>query len=103
MRLRLASVVLLPVVAIALFAAHRAAGHPSIVTTRPDGTLAITPAARAASFHFEPSVTPGDRAWILAAVAGARPEARRLIAEVDGLVTISTGSDALTAGGVTTM
>jgi hypothetical protein len=51
---------------------------------------AITPAERAATFRFAPSVAPADRAWILAAIASARPEARRLIGEVDGAVTITT-------------
>ena len=41
---------------------------------------------RAASAHFAPGVPAMDRAWIEAAVASARPEAQRLIAEVDGLV-----------------
>ena len=31
-----------------------------------------------------------DRPWILAAVAKARPEAARLIDEVDGLITVTT-------------
>jgi hypothetical protein len=31
-----------------------------------------------------------DRAWVLAAVAAARPEARRLIDEVDGLIEVRT-------------
>src|SRR4051794_32389241 len=41
---------------------------------------------RAAGARFAPDVPPGDRAWIQAAIDGARPEAQRLIAEVDGLV-----------------
>jgi hypothetical protein len=40
---------------------------------------------RAATFTFS-GVTPQDRAWILGSIASARPEAQRLIAEVDGLV-----------------
>jgi hypothetical protein len=46
----------------------------------------ITAAQRDATARFSPEVPVGDRAWIEAAIAGARPEARRLVAEVDGLV-----------------
>jgi hypothetical protein len=59
-------------------------------TVRAPSEAAITPAVRAATFRFAADVTPADRAWILAAVAGARPEARRLIDEVDGRVEIAT-------------
>jgi hypothetical protein len=45
---------------------------------------------RAATLRFAPGVTPEDRAWILAAVGSARPEARRLIDEIDGLVEMRT-------------
>jgi hypothetical protein len=48
---------------------------------------------RAATFTFS-GVTPQDRAWILASIAGARPEAQRLIAEVDGVVEIRTDLNA---------
>jgi hypothetical protein len=54
------------------------------------GEPEITPAIRAETLHFAPEVTPADRAWISAAIASARPEARRLIDEVDGLVTVRT-------------
>jgi hypothetical protein len=54
------------------------------------GEFEITPELRAATLQFAPEVTPGDRQWILAAIAGARPEAQRLVNEVDGLVTIRT-------------
>ena len=47
----------------------------------------ITAAQRNASAAYASTVPPGDRRWIEAAVAAARPEAQRLIAEVDGLVT----------------
>ena len=49
----------------------------------------ITPEIRAATLNLD-SVAPQDRVWIQAAIATARPEARRLIAEVDGLVTVRT-------------
>ena len=41
---------------------------------------------RAAGARYDASVPETDRAWIEAALAAARPEAQRLIAEVDGLV-----------------
>ena len=47
----------------------------------------ITAAQRNASASYASTVPPGDRQWIEAAIAAARPEAQRLIAEVDGLVT----------------
>ena len=49
-------------------------------------TPRITGAQRAAGARFSADVPELDRAWILAAIAAARPEAQRLIAEVDGLV-----------------
>ena len=53
-------------------------------------TLGITAAERTRGLTFASGVAAGDREWILAAVAKARPEAARLIDEVDGLVTVST-------------
>jgi hypothetical protein len=78
----------------------------SLFALRPDrgagfsasGEAEITPAVRSATLHFAPEVTPADQAWILAAIGGARPEAQRLISEVDGLVEVRTdlaGSDAI--------
>jgi hypothetical protein len=49
----------------------------------------ITPAIRAATLNLD-EVRPEDQAWIRAAIATARPEAQRLIAEVDGLVRVKT-------------
>jgi hypothetical protein len=54
------------------------------------GSREISAETRAATLRFAPAVTPKDRAWILAAIAKARPEAQRLIAEIDGLVEIRT-------------
>jgi hypothetical protein len=67
----------------------------SLFALRAHGAIAgadgeITPAVRAQTLHFAPEVTPADQAWIRAAIATARPEAQRLIAEVDGLVTVRT-------------
>ncbi len=50
------------------------------------GMPRITAAQRAAAARYAATVPPGDRQWIEAAIAAARPEAQRLIAEVDGLV-----------------
>jgi hypothetical protein len=63
------------------------------LTTSDGDTVDITDRARAGGLTFAPGVAPGDRAWILAAVARARPEAAGLIAEVDGLVRVGTYSD----------
>jgi hypothetical protein len=49
----------------------------------------ISAAERAATFTFAPSVAPYDRQVVLDAVARARPDARRLVAAVDGLVDLS--------------
>jgi hypothetical protein len=49
----------------------------------------ITPEIRAATLNLD-SVAPQDRVWIQNAIATARPEAQRLIAEIDGLVTVRT-------------
>lgn len=54
------------------------------------GANEISAQTRAASLRFAPDVTPRDRAWILAAIGRARPEAQRLIAEIDGLVEVRT-------------
>jgi len=51
---------------------------------------AVDPQVKAASFTFDASVTPQDQEWILGAVAKVRPEARQLIDDVDGMVTIGT-------------
>jgi hypothetical protein len=54
------------------------------------GPSEISDETRAAGLSFAPAVTAGDRAWIQAAIAAARPEAQRLIGEIDGLVTVRT-------------
>jgi hypothetical protein len=55
------------------------------------GARLLAADARRAPLRFAPSVAPGDRDMILAAVAGARPEARRLIHLVDGLTEVVVG------------
>jgi hypothetical protein len=54
------------------------------------GTVEVSAETRAATLTFAPEVTPADRAWVMAAIQSARPEAQRLIAEIDGLVEIRT-------------
>jgi hypothetical protein len=61
-----------------------------VLTTSDGDTVDVTDAARNAGLRFAAGVAPAQREWIGAAVARARPEAARLIAEVDGLVTIGT-------------
>jgi hypothetical protein len=89
------------VVLLAGAAAVRAQQHADAAVTR-FGTPVreITPEIRAAGLRIAPTVAPKDRAWILAAIAHARPEAQTLIAEVDGLVEITTraGGEALPGG-----
>jgi hypothetical protein len=50
----------------------------------------IAPEVRAAGLRFAPEVSEKDRKWILAAIDQARPEARQLIDDVDGMVTVTT-------------
>ncbi|HEY6762889.1 MAG TPA: hypothetical protein VI318_25525 [Baekduia sp.] len=52
----------------------------------------VSTAERAATFTFDPSIAPSDRAAILTAVSHAKPPARALIDEVDGLVDLHVGA-----------
>jgi hypothetical protein len=72
-----------------------------VLTTSDGDTVDVTDDARAATLAFAPGVAPADRAWIAQAVARARPEAARLIAEVDGLVEVRAYADAGPVLGVT--
>jgi hypothetical protein len=85
-------IALLAVVALAAVR-HARARVQSVQAARP----AITKEVRAAGLRFSPSVSPQDRQLIEHDIALARPDARRLIAIVDGLVTISVGDTS--AGG----
>jgi hypothetical protein len=71
------------------------------LTTSDGDTVDITDAARARGIGFAPTVAEADRQWILAAIARARPEAARLIAEVDGLVIVGTFEQGGTTLGLT--
>jgi hypothetical protein len=71
------------------------------LTTSDGDTVIVNDRARAGTLTFDASVTAGDREWILRAIARARPEAARLIAEVDGLVVVRTFAAGGTTLGVT--
>jgi hypothetical protein len=66
-----------------------------------EGDVSISAAQRRATFTFDASVAPVDREVVLGAVSRARPEARRLIGIVDGLVTIHVVPTPQGAAGVT--
>ena len=53
-------------------------------------TIELTSHEREGGLRFAADVTASDREWILEAVAAARPEAQRLIAEVDGTIEFRT-------------
>jgi hypothetical protein len=67
-----------------------AQGGDGRLTTSDGDTVDVSGEARAATLTFASGVAAGDRAWILQAVARARPEAARLVAEVDGLIVVGT-------------
>ena len=81
------AIALIALCAVAALLAVRLQGGAGLAAT---GMPEIDAATRAATLRFAPDVKPADRAWILGAVATARPEAQRLIAEVDGLIEIRT-------------
>jgi len=60
-------------------------------SAKTSGARLLAPGVRRAGFRFAPTVAPADRQAFLDAVASARPEARRLIALVDGLVDVRIG------------
>jgi len=70
-----------------LAAAARSGSRPAPGRRPP----AIADAVKRAGLRFAPSVAPSDRQLVVDAIAAARPEARRLIAVVDGLVTVEVG------------
>lgn len=87
------------VVVILVFAA-RTVGQAQSLAGASD-TATITAAERAAGPSFDASVGTADRAWILAAIAKARPEAQRLIGEIDGMTTFRTRAGLESGIGVT--
>jgi hypothetical protein len=50
----------------------------------------VSPEVQAAGLRFADTVAPKDREWIVAAIELARPEARALIDDVDGMVVVTT-------------
>jgi hypothetical protein len=53
----------------------------------------VSKEVQAAGLRFAPGVPAGDQQWILAAIENARPEARSLIDDVDGMVVVTTFSE----------
>jgi hypothetical protein len=78
----------LPALAIAgvLALAGIASSHRS--ERAPAGLPPISDQIRRAGLHFDPAVVAGDRQAVLGAIANAQPDARALIASVDGLVDV---------------
>jgi hypothetical protein len=101
--LRVLAIVLFGVVAVGAVApiVKDQAGADGRLTTSDGDTVDITEAARAGGLTFARDVAAGDRDWIVRAIARARPEAARLIAEVDGLIVVRTFAAAGTTVGVT--
>jgi hypothetical protein len=81
------ALVILAVGALTLVGAQRLYAGPRGAAP---GAAGVSAEARAATLRFAPEVAKADRAWVSAAIAAARPEAQRLIAEIDGLVEIRT-------------
>jgi hypothetical protein len=88
-------------VAIALAVVQSRAPADGVLTTSDGDTVDVTDSARAAGLRYAATVTPAQREWIAAAIARARPEAARMIAEVDGLITIGTYGDQAETLGIT--
>jgi hypothetical protein len=100
--LRLLAIIAVGAVAITIAAPKiRAQVVDGRLTTSDGDTVDITAKARAGTLTFAPGVAPADQAWILQSIAAARPEAARLIAEVDGLVQIRTFAEGGSTLGVT--
>ena len=79
-----------PVALVALVLAVLATAHGHAAHAAAAGRTIgqVSAQERAATFTFDPTVAPADRAAFLLAVSHARPEAQRLIATVDGLVDV---------------
>jgi hypothetical protein len=72
-----------------------------VATAERENARLLPAEARRATLRFAPSVANGDRGVVLAAVAAARPDARRLIELIDGLVEIRVGAVGGLAVGLT--
>jgi hypothetical protein len=73
--------------AVALFFAYQVISNRDPASGA-ESTTKLTPEVRARGLSFGGEVSPGDRAWVLAAIERARPEAQQLIGAVDGLVVV---------------
>jgi hypothetical protein len=96
-RLITAAVVLVALIA-AVAGMARSAGPGTIVPE--GGARKISADTERAAFTFD-GVSPADRALVEQAIAAARPEARRLVEIVDGLVTLRVAGQRGTTLGVT--
>jgi hypothetical protein len=85
---------ILPVLALAAALVLPVAGarRTAVSATGAAGPPGISALDRAATFRFAPGTAPADRDAVLAAVARARPPARRLVALVDGLTEVRVGA-----------
>jgi hypothetical protein len=81
-----------PLAALAVVAAAIAIGARTqgVAVSGPPDLPPISADARAAGLRFATGVAERDRAWILDSIARARPEARALIGEVDGMIEVTT-------------
>jgi len=87
--------------ALVLAVVQNRAPADGVLTTSDGDTVDVTDSARAAGLRYAAGVAPAQRQWIDAAIARARPEAARLIAEVDGLVVIGTYAETGETLGIT--
>lgn len=71
------------------------------VTAERAGARRLPADVRADGLRFDPSVAALDRQAVADAVAGSRPDARRLVDLVDGLVTVRVGGTGAGAVGMT--
>jgi hypothetical protein len=81
----------LPALAIAGVLALAGMASPHRAKPAASGPPPITAQQRAQGLHFDAGVAPADRQAVLAAIAAARPAARALVDDVDGLVDVSVG------------
>lgn len=85
---------------LALGAGRQSDGVPSSGISA-EGAMALTTQQRTDSLTFAPDVAEVDRQVVLGAIARARPEARRLIDLIDGIVVVDVVLTPQGAAGVT--
>lgn len=83
---------IIPLVLLANLVTQSRGPAPAAPAVGANGLPVIQAPARAAGFTYGPSVSAADRLAIETALAGARPEARRLVEIVDGLTQIDVGA-----------